>query len=724
MSGLTALHYQEHIDYEVLSEHSDNIGKVVTRINVFRHQKQTIQYIQPHENHKLSMAELVAIDEAAAIPLPVVRKLLGPYLVFLSSTVNGYEGTGRSLSLKLIQQLRNQQNNAMVAAAQQSGESVSGAKSKKGERQLHEERWKVAAEAASSYASSGASSSTRKLIELSLETPIRYSSGDAVEEWLNNLLCLNITKHTSRIGTALPAPKDCQLYMVNRDALFSFHSMAESLLQRIWALYTSAHYKNSPNDLQMLSDAPAHRLFVLLGPHQAADKLPDILCVIQVAFEGKISQKSVMAEMSRGNKASGDMIPWIVSQQFNDVEFAGLSGVRVVRISTHPDVQSMGYGSHALDMLINFFQGNLSGQQLPAGEYGVEGSLETPTTTGTLADEDIAPKAKLPPLLVALEKRPAERVAWVGVSFGLTTQLLNFWSRKGFKVCYLRQTTNELTGEYSCIMLREVETDEVAPGWLEGYVNDYRRRLVSLLSYSFAQLETPLAITLIDPDKLLTDASTSRTYSSSLVTAEELINVHLSLHDLKRLELYSRNMVDHHMIIDTIPILARLVFLGRLANLHMSHLQIAILLSIGLQHRSVDSISVELNLPSSQILAFFNKTIRKLSMCLKEIVESHVAKELPSERRIVQMEHKAQDMRSSDLEASLAEDHRADVREAQKKVKEYLMENKEVAEYVQTKGTIPKTISIPKSVEKRKADDAVPQSETKKKKKKHNKQKE
>merc|ERR1719487_139558 len=140
----------------------------------------------------------------------------------------------------------------------------------------------------------------------------------------------------------------------------------------------------------MLSDAPAHRLFVLLGPHQAADKLPDILCVIQVAFEGKISQKSVMAEMSRGNKASGDMIPWIVSQQFNDVEFAGLSGVRVVRISTHPDVQSMGYGSHALDMLINFFQGNLSGQQLPAGEYGVEGSLETASVSGTLADEEIA----------------------------------------------------------------------------------------------------------------------------------------------------------------------------------------------------------------------------------------------------------------------------------------------------------------------------------------------
>ena len=31
------------------------------------------------------------IDEAAAIPLPLVKELLGPYLVFMSSTINGSE---------------------------------------------------------------------------------------------------------------------------------------------------------------------------------------------------------------------------------------------------------------------------------------------------------------------------------------------------------------------------------------------------------------------------------------------------------------------------------------------------------------------------------------------------------------------------------------------------------------------------------------------------------
>ncbi|KAK7358226.1 hypothetical protein VNO77_00151 [Canavalia gladiata] len=53
-------------------------------------------------------ARRCGVRPAAAIPLPMVKLLLGPCLVFLSSTVNGYEGTGRSLSLKLLQQLEEQ----------------------------------------------------------------------------------------------------------------------------------------------------------------------------------------------------------------------------------------------------------------------------------------------------------------------------------------------------------------------------------------------------------------------------------------------------------------------------------------------------------------------------------------------------------------------------------------------------------------------------------------
>ena len=47
------------------------------------------QYIHPTDGVKLGQAELVVIDEAAAIPLPLVKSLLGPYLVFMASTING-----------------------------------------------------------------------------------------------------------------------------------------------------------------------------------------------------------------------------------------------------------------------------------------------------------------------------------------------------------------------------------------------------------------------------------------------------------------------------------------------------------------------------------------------------------------------------------------------------------------------------------------------------------
>jgi N-acetyltransferase 10 len=61
-------------------------GKAVVRVNVFRNHRQTVQYIQPQHHARLAQAELLVIDEAAAIPLPLVKAMLGPYLVFLCST--------------------------------------------------------------------------------------------------------------------------------------------------------------------------------------------------------------------------------------------------------------------------------------------------------------------------------------------------------------------------------------------------------------------------------------------------------------------------------------------------------------------------------------------------------------------------------------------------------------------------------------------------------------
>jgi N-acetyltransferase 10 len=103
------------------------------------------------------------------------------------------------------------------------------------------------------------------------------------------------------------------------------------------------------------------------------------------------------------------------------------------------------------------------------------------------------------------------------VSFGLTFPLLNFWGKKQFKVCYLRQTCNDLTGEYSCIALRELNGPSSARlanaggmvpvrGWLDSFAEDYRKRLIFLMGFSFAHLDPMLAISLVDPERRLTTA--------------------------------------------------------------------------------------------------------------------------------------------------------------------------------------------------------------------------
>lgn len=56
-----------------------------------------------------------------------------------------------------------------------------------------------------------------------------------------------------------------------------------------------------------------------MGPLQQATalgKLPDILCAIQVSFEGEISAKTIAEQLKRGLRPSGDLIPWTISEQF------------------------------------------------------------------------------------------------------------------------------------------------------------------------------------------------------------------------------------------------------------------------------------------------------------------------------------------------------------------------------------------------------------------------
>jgi len=644
--GFDALSMKEHADYEIIQSTNPDFNKAVVRVNVFHTHRQTIQYIQPDDAARLTQAELLVIDEAAAIPLPLVKVLLGPYLVFISSTVNGYEGTGRSLSMKLLKQLRQE---SVLAPSSSSSSS-------------------------SSMSASAQATGGRSLREITLDEPIRYALSDPIESWLNSLLCLNCSTTLPRLMGGVPLPSQCDLYYVERDTLFSGHSASEQFLQRMMALYVSSHYKNSPNDLQLMSDAPAHQLFVLLGPQSSSSSssssspsspsssssssssmLPDILAVIQVCLEGEISAESVSQGLGRGDRASGDLIPWTISQQYQTPEFASLSGARIVRIAAHPELMHMGYASRAMDLLMAFYQGKLQSlaeiEQLTemkslATPIQDDSSSSSPSSSSELQHESVAPRSLLPPLLQSLSDLRPPGLHYIGVSYGLTSMLFSFWSKCRFEPLYVRLTPNALTGEHTCIMIRVLDTQQsvgarhtMKTQWDREFVRDFRARFVHLCGFQFAAFEAALALAVIN-DSHSSSSSSSYSFPSSSSSTEidpflsfqraplsmSELRLLLTEYDLRRLESYADNLVDYHLILDLLPEIAGLYFTQRLP-ISLALTQQAILLGLGLQHKNVETLSKELGLAVQQVLAIFNKSVRKIASHLRSLVDGDKKKE-------------------------------------------------------------------------------------------------
>jgi N-acetyltransferase 10 len=613
--GFDELGYADHADYSIIQSTNPDFNKAIVRVNIHRQHRQTIQYIRPQDAHVLGQAELVVIDEAAAIPLPLVKKLMGPYLVFMASTINGYEGTGRSLSLKLIKQLRDQSRTASTA-----GEGMEITDRSTGKTSKTEEF-----------------QAGRKLREITLSEPIRYAQGDAVEKWLNTVLCLDATLPKSKSSiNGCPDPTQCQLLNVNRDTLFSFHPVSEKFLQQMVALYVASHYKNSPDDLQLMSDAPAHELFVLVPPvSEDSARLPEPLCVIQVSLEGKISRQSVLNSLSRGQRPHGDLIPWLVSQQFQDEDFASLSGARVVRIATNPEYVSMGYGSKALELLVDYYEGrfaNLSENEDQVMDEAMTRVTDAELSNANLLDDDIKVRdiSKMPPLFSKLSEKKPERLDYVGVSYGLTQPLHRFWKRAAFSPVYLRQTANDLTGEHTSVMLRPLENSDDR-SWLGAFSRDFHKRFLSLLSYQFRSFSPSTALGI---NESANNGASLDSFEVQPLTKADL-DRYMTPFDLKRLESYANNMLDYHVILDLVPTIATLYFTGRIKeSISLSGVQQAILLAIGLQHKDIEDISKELNLPTSQLLAMFIKILRKVTGHFATLVSDAVDAELPKAERL------------------------------------------------------------------------------------------
>jgi N-acetyltransferase 10 len=143
LKGLNLLGYAEKTDYKVVYA-MINRRKFISEIIIQKTCLQPIKYMSPSSDLRI-LPDILVVDAAAAIPLPILKEMLRANLVFMASTVGGYEGTGRSLSLKLFDQLRKESK----------------------------------------------SSEPFVFKELTLTESIRYDPHDKVEKWLNKALLLD-----------------------------------------------------------------------------------------------------------------------------------------------------------------------------------------------------------------------------------------------------------------------------------------------------------------------------------------------------------------------------------------------------------------------------------------------------------------------------------------------------------------------------------------------------
>jgi N-acetyltransferase 10 len=111
-----------------------------------------------------------------------------------------------------------------------------------------------------------------------------------------------------------------------------------------------------------------------------------------------------------------------------------------------------------------------------------------------------------------------------------------------------------------------------------------------------------------------------RCFSSLLLELTvNMIEQYFIDYDLRRLESYTRNLVDYHLILDLVPTLARIFYLNCLP-IELTPVQTALLAGIGLQYKTIEQLEHDLHLSKSQLLALFNKSIKKVI----DVIASHV----------------------------------------------------------------------------------------------------
>ena len=232
---------------------------------------------------------LLIVDEAAAIPLPMLKKLLNKFpKVIMATTVHGYEGAGRGFEIRLRQWLRHQNLDS---------------------------QW------------------------LRLSQPVRWLPGDRLEHFCNKAFLLNA--NIPELSTS----QGSEPYLV-RELSSAELIENELLLNSVFALLVQAHYQTKPMDLQHLLDGANLRIFVLESRQQ-------VIGVAWLAAEGPFSDNTLkMAIVRNQRRPYGHLLPQVLSQWTGQQQALDYRLSRVVRLAIHPKLQRRGIGSLFVRQLI------------------------------------------------------------------------------------------------------------------------------------------------------------------------------------------------------------------------------------------------------------------------------------------------------------------------------------------------------------------------------------
>jgi tRNA(Met) cytidine acetyltransferase len=243
-----------------------------------------IRFVAPDELlREPQQADLVLVDEAAAIPSPLLETLLKRYSrIAFATTIHGYEGTGRGFALRFYRSLDKYTNS-----------------------------WKA----------------------LALAKPIRWAVNDPLEGLVFRMLSLDAKAAAEDLfqGAEL---QEFSIERLKRDSLLE----DEQALSELFGLLVQAHYRTRPLDLRHLLDGPNLSIYVLrLRQHIAGTAL--------VAEEGGFDAETARAISAGRRRPHGHLLPetLAVYQGLSDAPL--LRCARIMRIAVHPTLQGRGLGS-------------------------------------------------------------------------------------------------------------------------------------------------------------------------------------------------------------------------------------------------------------------------------------------------------------------------------------------------------------------------------------------